>query len=133
MKQNKNRSWIKEKKVKKDYAGTESSPYREWLETRGDHNQEHQADEPAQANPDILYESDALYFHMPFIDEDQVLAVKRAIPFLSKKQRIALQLVGLEGKTLENAGAIMGISRSNVYDLIERARKIIIDHQDVTE
>lgn len=128
MKRNKNASRVKEKQVKKDYAGTEASPYQEWRE--GQAYKDWDDSEPKEANPDVLSEEEALYAYTPFIDEEQVDAVKAAIPLLSYKQRLALQLVGLEGKTMENAAIIMGISRGNVFDLIARARKIILKNQN---
>lgn len=128
MKRNKNASRIREKKSKKDYAGTEASPYQKWREGRV--SMEWDDSEPAEANPDVLSTDQGLYASTPFIDEEQVEAVKAAVHLLSHKQRLALQLIGLEGKTYENAAAIMGISKGNVSDLINRARKIIIENQN---
>ena len=127
----KKESRVKEIQVNKDYKG-EASPYWEHLDNSVHRKGAIPADgdlefrEPEQANPDKVAESEGLYYHEPFIDEDKLEQVRQAIPFLTKKQRMVLQMVGLEGKTMENCGALMGISRGNVADLLQRARKIIM-------
>lgn len=128
MKHTKRRAYTREKTGFKDYGGREASPYREWLEKTGDFNQDHEAHEPPEANPDILAETQGLYFHEPKIDENQMQQVKDAWKLLTDKQKQVLRLVGLEGKTYESCGAIMGISRGNVLDLIKRARKVITEN-----
>lgn len=114
MRHTKKASQIKEVKYNKDYAGTEASPYWDWMDLFGLKEQEQ------------LTEEDTLYpKSLEDIDEDKINMIKSAWPLLSDKQKQALQLVGYEGKTLENTGAIMGINKSNVLDLIKRARKVI--------
>ncbi len=124
MKHSKDKSHVKEQKRHKKYNG-EASPYRDWLDKRGDASQDHEAIEPAVANPDVLRESDGLYYWKSDLNEEQMAVVKASIPFLTEKQQQVLIYVGLEGKTLENTGAMMGISRGNVLDLLNRARKTI--------
>ncbi len=126
MKHLKDKSRIRDQKRKKRFNG-EASPYHNWLEVKGDYGQNHEALEPATANPDVLMESDGMYYWKADIDDDQMDVVKAAIPLLTEKQRQVLLYVGLEGKTLENCGAVMGISRGNVLDLLNRARKTIKD------
>lgn len=113
MKHTKQKSQTKEKNYSKDYAGTESSPYWDFLENMN-----------LKEKTDIA-ESESLYYRDPSINEEQQEMVLKAWHLLTDRQKQALELVGLEGKTLENAGAIMGINKSNVLDLIKRARKII--------
>ncbi len=125
MKQNKNASRIREKQVKKDYAGTEASPYNEWVETRSTDGTNYTWSEPSQANPDILAEDQGLYYSQPTFSDERIEMIYKALPYLTDKQKMVLQLVGLEGKTLEHCGVIMGISRGNVLDILKRARKII--------
>lgn len=125
MKHVKNKSRIKDKETKDIYSG-EASPYREWLDDKGDYNQDHEALEPKEANPDILGESEGLYYLRTDLNEEQMEQFKKALPLLSDKQKLVLQMVGYEGKTLENTAAILGISKGNVADLLNRARKIII-------
>lgn len=121
MKHSKDKSRIREKNKHRKYNG-ESSPYRDWLDRQGE---EHEDFEPAIANPDVLEESDGLYYFKSDLNEEQMAIVIEAIPLLTEKQKQVLSYVGLEGKTLENCGAMMGISRGNVLDLLNRARKTI--------
>lgn len=125
MKHIKNRSRVKEQQRRKDYAGTEASPYGEWLDSKGDYNQEHQAVEPSEANPDVIQESEGLYYIQPIISEEQIEMIRKALPFLTDKQKQVLQLLGYEGKTLESVGAILGISKQAVLSILNRAREIV--------
>lgn len=110
-------------------AASEASPYNDWREAGGDVHQEHEAEELPEANPDILPEDAGIYYHEPEVDENQLDLIKQSWDKLTKKQQRVLQLVAYEGKTMESAGAILGISRHNVSDIIERARKIILSGQ----
>lgn len=127
-KQTKNSSRIREKKTDKDYAGTEASPYREWLDNRGDYNQEHEAAEPAEANPDVLPESAGLY-HQAETDDDRMDFVNAVIATLTDKQKEILRLCGNEGRTIENTAAILNISRGAVQTTLNRIRKKVKDMQ----
>lgn len=125
MKHSKSKSTTKVVIKRNKYSG-EVSPYRDWLDEKGDYNQEHEAEEPIEANPDRLTENDSLYTHEVFLDPEQVQAVERAWPYLTKKQQQVLEMVGLEGKTLENAGAILGITKQGVFKILNKTRLIII-------
>ncbi len=120
------RKRIDERKVKKDYKG-EASPYNEWLERKGDYNQEHNAAIPINADQDIVAEEQGMYFIKSDINEDQMEKFKKALPLLTENQKLILQMAGYEGKTLANIGAMLGLSRGNVLDTLNRARKIIKD------
>lgn len=120
---NKQRSSVKEIKGKKDYAGTEASPYREFLGDKGDYNQEHDAYEPPEANPDVLPESASLWYQDPAVLDDPRLAVvKKEWGNLTMRQRDILQLCGYEGRTIENAAVKLGISKGTVQKTLERLR-----------
>ncbi len=128
MKHIKNASKIKDKQYVKDYKG-EDSPYHQYMQNlvavKGGRGGTKEYEEFPAANPDVLCEADGLWAIKTDINEDQMDMFKRALPLLSEKQKQVLQLVGYEGKTLENTAAILKISRGNVLDLIKRARKII--------
>jgi RNA polymerase sigma factor (sigma-70 family) len=107
-------------------ANNESSPYNDYREGKGAFDQEMDSTEPVRANPANLAEDEGLYYRpTESVDEDKLDAIKEAWPLLTEKQKRVVQMVGYEGKTLENCGAIMGISRGNVLDILNRARKII--------
>lgn len=118
----KNKANIKEKKVRKDYAGTEASPFREWLENKGDYNQEHDAQEPFEANPDGVAEEDGLYFQQK-VEDERLLLIAKVVESLTEKQKEILRLCGNEGRTIENTAAILGISRGAVQTTLKRIRE----------
>ena len=128
MKHTKRKSIVKDKQYKKDYSG-ESSPYDDYMKSivciKNGHHGVKEYSEQKEANPDVLSEMDSLYAHEVYLDPEQVEMVEKTWPLLTSKQQQALTLVGLEGKTFENAAAIMGVARSNVFQLVDRARKII--------
>jgi len=125
-KQVKNRSYTKEIKSHKDYAGTEASPYREWLDKKGDYNQEHEANEPIQANPDGLGEDQGLWFRDE-VTNDRLELVYKVMETLTDKQKEILRLCGNEGRTIENTAVILGISRGTVQKTLERIRlKVLV-------
>jgi RNA polymerase sigma factor (sigma-70 family) len=105
-----------------NYAGTEKSPYREWLEDSGDYNQEHQAEEPAEANPDQVAESDGLYFQDTCTDE-RLIAVNSVIDELTERQKLIVRMCGNEGRTIENCAATLRISRGTVQKTLDRVRE----------
>lgn len=118
----KKRSYVREKITKKDYAGTEISPYREWLDTRGDYNQEHEAEEPVEANPDGLAETDGLYYQGS-VNDDRLDAIRTVMETLTERQKEILRMCGNEGRTMENCAAILGISKGAVQTTISRIKK----------
>lgn len=124
MRHTKKRNKTKEQQRSKDYTG-ETSPYWESLENKGDYHQDHGANEPMEANPDVIGEDQGIYYVKTDMDEDLMAQFKAALPFLTEKQKQVIQLLGYEGKTLASVGAIMNISRGNVMDILKRARKII--------
>jgi RNA polymerase sigma factor (sigma-70 family) len=130
MKHIKNKKRISDKQYVKDYKG-EESPYHQYMTNviaakDGAHKGgTKEYEEFPEANPDVLCESDGLWYIRTDVNEEQLEMVQKAISYLTDKQKIVLQMVGYEGKTLENVGAILGISKGNVADLLKRARKII--------
>lgn len=118
---------IKEKFNRKYENIGEKSPYRDYLE-----NNEKQTglidngDEPAEANPDVLAESDGLWFvssdDLSEADETKLAAIKSLWASLTPTQREILHLVGYEGKTFENAAAILGVKKGTIQKTVERIR-----------
>ena len=127
-KQVKNRSNIKEKQVSKDYSKGESSPYNEYLDKKGDYNQEHDASEPTEANPDRLSEDQGLYYKRE-MDDNRLDIIRAVMSSLTDKQREILRLCGNEGRTIENCAAILKISRGTVQKTLDRIRKKVSDLQ----
>lgn len=105
-------------------ANNESSPYHDWQEKHGNYSQD-KSQEVVEANPDILAESDSLYVHEEYIDEEQEQLIKENWQNLTEKQKQIVRMIGLEGKTTANVAAILDISRGNVVDILNRARKIL--------
>ncbi len=121
-KHTKEKSETDEVQVKRDYAGKEASPYREWLDKKGDYNQEHASKEPKEANPDILDERKGLFYQSP-IDDDRLDAITAVMATLTEKQLEILRMCGNEGRTMENCAIILGISKGTVQRTLERIRK----------
>ena len=120
-KHTKKRSYVKEVQSRKDYAGTEASPYREWLDNRGDYNQEHEAEEPNEANPDMLDEDQGIWFQsVP--EDDRLDLIYQVMESLTDKQKEILRLCGNEGRTIENASAILKVSRGTIQKTLDRIR-----------
>jgi DNA-directed RNA polymerase specialized sigma subunit len=128
MKHNKKQSVVKEKRSKKDYAGTEASPYQEWRDKIGDYNQEHESAEPPEANPDMLTEDSTLYAQIKSLNQDEWDQWERGKKFLTKKQLKIAEMVGFEGKTLENVAAITGTTVQNISQILKTIRKVILLH-----
>ncbi len=114
---------------RKDYAGTEASPYREWLENKGDYKQEHQASEPFRANPDMVKEENGI-FYQALIDDERLELIQTVIATLTDRQLDILRMCGNEGRTMENCAAILGISKGTVQKTLDRIRKKITDIQN---
>ncbi len=125
-KQTKESKKLRDKEYKVEYDG-ENSPYQEYMKgaPHRSGNSIGEYNEPPEANPDVLSEEDGLYYYKSTIDEELLDKVETTFSKLTDKQRLALQLVGYEGKTYENAGAIMGISGAAVFALVKRASEII--------
>ena len=115
------------KQYKKDYAGTERSPYWDYLSRRGDYNQEHDANEPAEANPDALAETSSAYYQdtETAVNSEQYELVLAVLPLLTMRQREILRITGYEGRSYEECAGILGISKSTVQKTIERIRERI--------
>ncbi|MHC4462543.1 MAG: RNA polymerase sigma factor [Planctomycetota bacterium] len=56
-------------------------------------------------------------------NDDRIEQLQQMIPALPEKERLALHTFYLQGKSVENARRIMGLSRSGFYRVLERARK----------
>ncbi len=120
--QTKKRADTKERQFHKDYAGTEASPYREWLDTRGIYGNESDSREPKEANPDNLSEEQSLYYQAQ--SEDPRLEIIQAVEkTLTDRQKEILRMCGNEGRTMENTAAILKISKGTVQKTLERIRQ----------
>lgn len=124
----KNKKHTKEEKIikelkSKDIRG-EESPYRNWLEKKGDYNQKHGAEEPSEANPDVLPEAAGLYY-TPDNDRYEVEVIKAMWDSFTPLEQDVLQMVGYEGRSLYNCALKLGISKGSVQKIIERSRKKI--------
>ncbi len=120
----KQRSYIREKEVDKDYSKGNSSPYRDWVETQPlnlEHNPHGQA-EYAEANPDVLSEESGLYYQKE-CDDERLDLIERVTATLTDKQKEILHLCGNEGRTMENCAAILGISKGTVQKTLDRIRE----------
>src|SRR6266850_7714386 len=122
-KQTKEKSKIREKQVKKDYSKGNASPYREWADGFNNQSNTHGQYEVAEANPDILDETQGLYFQMPCNNEKLDKLIK-IIKNLSDKDRIILRMCGNEGRTMENCAQILKITKRQVQITIEKIRKL---------
>ena len=56
-------------------------------------------------------------------EDDRIELLRKMITMLPEKERLALHTFYLQGKSVENARRIMGLSRSGYYRVLERARK----------
>ena len=56
-------------------------------------------------------------------DDDHIKLLRKMITTLPEKERLALHIFYLQGKSAEAARGIMGLSRSGYYRVLERARK----------
>jgi RNA polymerase sigma-70 factor (ECF subfamily) len=56
-------------------------------------------------------------------DEGQIEQLRAAIATLPAKERLALHVFYLQGRSAESAQKVMGLSRSGFYRVLERARK----------
>lgn len=103
----------------------EASPYADYLARKGSFNQESDATEPSFANPDQLDSADALWepSRLSHKQDAQWAALKPHLKGLTLLQQRVVQLVGLEGRSLENAAAQLGITKSSVQTVLERLRK----------
>lgn len=125
-KQTKEASQTREIEVHQDYAGTEASPYREWLERRGNYKQDKEKEEPKEANPDVLPESSGLYF-TPENDYYEVIVIKQMWDTFTPLEQEVLQMVGYEGRSYDNCAVKLGIKKGTVQTIIYRLRKKIKD------
>ena len=56
-------------------------------------------------------------------DNSRIELLRKMIPTLPEKERLALHIFYLQGKSANNAHRIMGLSRSGFYCVLKRARK----------
>jgi RNA polymerase sigma-70 factor (ECF subfamily) len=56
-------------------------------------------------------------------DDDRIELLQKMIATLPEKERLALHVFYLQGKSADNARRIMDLSRSGYYRVLERARK----------
>ncbi len=125
----KKRSYIRDKQYSKDYAGTEASPYREWVGLQ-QKSEQHNA-EPPQGNPDVVPESKGLYYQAP-CEDDRLELIQAVYETLTPRQQEILRMCGNEGRTIANCAAILKISRSTVQKTIDRIRVKVFAIQEST-
>jgi len=113
---------MREIRVRKDYAGTEQSPYREWVERHYHLESDGDPLEPVEANPDVLPEEAGLW-HVSPCEDGRMEMVKAVFKTLSPAQKKILVMIGLEGKTFENVAQTLGVSKGTVQKTMERIRK----------
>lgn len=102
----------------------EGSPYWNWLQTHGKVNPEGELIEFAESNPDVLSEDQHLYkSRLSETERDRLDAIHEAWNKLSKRERMVLSLCGNEGKSIEEASSILGISRESIKTYLFRASK----------
>ncbi len=123
MKHQKNEKKIKEIKTKDKYKG-ELSPYNEWKDKKGDYNQQHEATDNVEANPDVLADTAALYYIFP-CNDSRIESIKERWNELTNQQQQVLQMLGYEGRSLDNCAVKMGITKSGVQSILQQARKKI--------
>lgn len=120
----KKRTWVNERKYKKDYAGTEASPYRDYLGEKGDRHQDHDDKEPIQANPDQLSEDQGLYYQVP-VNDPRIGLVKEMWHTFTPMQQNVLQMCGYEGRSLDNCAVKLGVSKSRIQNVLSQVKKKI--------
>lgn len=114
---------LKEIQTKKNYSG-EASPYRDWLDRKGDYNQEHQANENPEANPDVVSEEHGLYYQLSNEEtEAKAQFFKDHFHDLSKQERTVMELHGIAGMALSQIAKILKVKKGTVSTLLGRARK----------
>lgn len=106
-------------------AGSDSSPYWDWV--RSHHGAKHQDDdwEPVQANPDRLAESDGLSFKAPQDTLDKAELMREALALLSEQQRRVVEMMA-EGRTFAETARLLGMSPNTMRNHLNRARKKIV-------
>ncbi len=55
--------------------------------------------------------------------EERIMLLRRAVASLPEKERLALHAFYLQGQDAEQAGAVLGLSRSGLYRVLSCARK----------
>lgn len=115
-------------RAKANYSG-EKSPYQEWLVEQKNFGREHGLMEPVRANPDHLSEDQAAW---PNNDSRRELLDRfdKIWTSLTAKQKRILTLVGIQGKTFEEAAAILGVHVSTVQVVISRIQKKAAEDDD---
>lgn len=108
---------VKEIQVSKDSSHTEQSSYWDAAEQRG--YKEGRLVEHPQANPDVLPETEIAAPSTP------QLLMGEAIEHLQGRQRECYILTMREGKSLSEAGEILGISKDSARTHKDRAIKFI--------
>ena len=114
-KQVKEASDVHEIKIKKDYAGLETTPYLDWKDEK------QLGIEPITANPDTLAETDGL-FYQPKIDDPRIDLVKEMWSDFTPLQQQILQMVGYEGRSLDNCAIKLGLKKSTVAAVLKRLK-----------
>lgn len=112
--------WNKIKEIDtKPFTGNKS-PYWNWVHSMGLTGSEGEIREFAEANPDILADTEPQ--KTPDVDTRALMleALKRAK--LSKQEQNVLSCVGMQGLTEEQAAKHLGISRRNLRKCLLRAK-----------
>ncbi len=85
----------------------------------------HSQYEKPTANPDVILEEQGLYYQKPCEDE-RLDVIEKIKENLTPQQLDILQLCGYEGRTMENAAAILKITKRKVQLALEKIRKLAL-------
>lgn len=110
---------IKEIESNKDASRGEQSPYWDYMESR---SSDHSNFEAAQANPDVLSETEVSAPSTP------QLLLGEAIMHLQGRQKECYLLVMREDKSLAEAAEILGIAKGSVQVYVDRAVKFLTQY-----
>ena len=110
---------IKEIESHKDASRGEQSPYWDYMAARGS---EQNSFESAQANPDVLAETEIAAPSTP------QLLMGEAITHLQGRQREVYLLTMRENKSLAEAAEVLGISKGTAQKFKERAIKFLTQY-----
>lgn len=114
-----------EKRFKRNFAGTERSPYNDYRERKGNFNQESDMAEPVQASLEGVSEEAGIFFNRSdeVRDSKDYEKILKVLPKLTKRQREIIRIVGYEGRSFTECANTLGISKSTVQKTVERIRR----------
>lgn len=113
-----------EKRFRHNFAGTERSPYNDYRERKGNHNQENDMVEPPESSLEGVREDQGIFFDRStkVRESEDYEKILKILPNLTKRQREILRIVGYEGRSFSECANILKISKSTVQKIVERIR-----------